>query len=450
MGYWDITLTRLTSRGTGKVRLHEGRIDDDAMDYFGHAYCHWLAGAISVKTGWDVVTLDRHENGRWVPVHSATRTPQGRVVDIFGTHADLAALERKYAQLGGFKVRHRVVPVADMPGDVLTNCEDQRGDPRWWAHETTDKRSDIIEHFADVVIEQHRGLPGAHIPAPRPPLPPPHEPSPAAQEGPRPGVVTVDGFGRTCRRKWTKVAVEPDRITDDARELFGHRHCVLLGVEIHRQTGWPLAVVDMFQPGEGWSWAHVVCRRPDGLLVDIDGARTDRDLIDDRTRDGYELPMRVRDIGDETELQQALGVAERGEDWHLKSARFGADYQENVLRRMATTVIRDHSGPAPGASAPSSTHHTAPGGTAMSGIEEIRGTLSRATEETEQAQHALAEAMQRIESARAAVAQAALSSSRDEIQQALAAYGHVGDSLREVGGRMAVSVDQVRTYAAQL
>lgn len=90
------------------------------------------------------------------------------------------------------------------------------------------------------------------------------------------------------------------------------------------------------------------------------------------------------------------------------------------------------------------------GGPSMSGIEEIRGTLSRATEETEQAQHALAQAMERIESARAAVAQAALSSSRDEIQQVLASFGHVGDELREVGGRMAVSVDQVRTYAAQL
>jgi len=93
---------------------------------------------------------------------------------------------------------------------------------------------------------------------------------------------------------------------------------------------------------------------------------------------------------------------------------------------------------------------TSRGGPSMSGIEEIRGVLARATEETELAQQSLMQAAQQIDSARAAVAQVAQDSSRDEIHQVLAAYGYITDSLHELTGRMAASVGQVRTYSSQL
>lgn len=160
-------------------------------------------------------------------------------------------------------------------------------------------------------------------------------------------------------------------------------------------------------------------------------------------------------------IANGLNLANKivGEDWdHIAAV---ADELGRTRRMDRAAVLaamerarpsRPMATPAPAVPAPRSSPSlpTSSGGSSMSGIDEIRGVLARAVEMTEQAQHALAEAARAVDGARQAVAQVAQSSSRDEVQQVLAQYGVTGDAVHTAGGQLAVSADQIRTYAAQL
>ena len=85
--------------------------------------------------------------------------------------------------------------------------------------------------------------------------------------------------------------------------LFGHGDCAALARALHDQTGWPLALVRTAgtRPGDR-TWVHAAVRRPDGLLVDIWGARPEQDAVDYWTRwdggriVGHHGPLTVADI----------------------------------------------------------------------------------------------------------------------------------------------------------
>lgn len=98
-------------------------------------------------------------------------------------------------------------------------------------------------------------------------------------------------------------------IDDTAREVFTAGQCHAFAYALHEQTGWPIVAV--IQPGE-WSTnedideqvdaatqtmtaaglddfaSHLMCRRPDGQLVDITGAHTAAAVFDSY---GVDTPM---------------------------------------------------------------------------------------------------------------------------------------------------------------
>lgn len=76
----------------------------------------------------------------------------------------------------------------------------------------------------------------------------------------------------------------PGVLDEYARRAFKYGACAALALAIHQQKGWPLvAITDAHnvyagQAGGG-SALHYAVRRPDGLLVDVDGTHTEADLI---------------------------------------------------------------------------------------------------------------------------------------------------------------------------
>lgn len=166
--------------------------------------------------------------------------------------------------------------------------------------------------------------------------------------------VTVYGPA-TCRRGWTQVEIDPQHLDERAQKLFGHLHCVLLAVELHRRTGWPLAMTERRKGplGRGeceWDWDHVVVRHPDGGLVDIDGHRSEGQLMADRGADGYPGQQRVCDLEGEDALRRVLNLqpAQRPDltrwAWHSETTS-GHDtaqtYLELVVTPLAATLLRE-------------------------------------------------------------------------------------------------------------
>lgn len=71
-----------------------------------------------------------------------------------------------------------------------------------------------------------------------------------------------------------------------ALRAFKYGACGALALAIHDATGWPvMAITDhhnVFEDGTagGGSALHWVVRRPDGMLVDVDGAHLAGDLVE--------------------------------------------------------------------------------------------------------------------------------------------------------------------------
>jgi hypothetical protein len=165
-GTVKVTLTQPTYHGRAWLDVHAGVIDDDVRELFGFAFCHWLAAAVHCLTGWQVVTVDIRDSVRgWMPTHSAVLTPTGAVLDIFGVHRDIPAVQAKYAETHrGCPVRHRIVPVADMPGDVLTDIDHLRGNRMWWMHTMPELLRAVVQHYARLILRTN-GY-GAHLQSP--------------------------------------------------------------------------------------------------------------------------------------------------------------------------------------------------------------------------------------------------------------------------------------------
>ncbi|WP_436493407.1 hypothetical protein [Actinokineospora sp. HUAS TT18] len=59
-------------------------------------------------------------------------------------------------------------------------------------------------------------------------------------------------------------------------ELFEFGHCNALALALHERTGWPIVGLVGQRHGEA---NHYLVRRPDGLLVDVRGARTEAEVL---------------------------------------------------------------------------------------------------------------------------------------------------------------------------
>src|SRR5512132_4409621 len=68
----------------------------------------------------------------------------------------------------------------------------------------------------------------------------------------------------------------------DTERVFTRGQCHSLAFALHELTGWPVVLLCYDEDlnvldaavGDPYSWGHAVVRRPDGLLVDINGAWT--------------------------------------------------------------------------------------------------------------------------------------------------------------------------------
>ncbi|MFI5584566.1 hypothetical protein ACIA5G_06010 [Amycolatopsis sp. NPDC051758] len=178
-GFCDLTLPEPTPEGRCFFTLISEVIDTDTESFFGRGFCHWLAGAVHSITGWDLLTVDVRWTGEdtWHPAHSGALTPAGTVLDIFGDH-DPEDVRRRYLTDDVAETRTRVVHSPDMPGDVITDIDDRRGDPLWWTDtfDTPDMQN-VVLHFARLILTRHghgdhidpAARPGsAHLPVPQP------------------------------------------------------------------------------------------------------------------------------------------------------------------------------------------------------------------------------------------------------------------------------------------
>jgi len=85
--------------------------------------------------------------------------------------------------------------------------------------------------------------------------------------------------------------LNPDLLTPGvldapAIEAFSRGACGALALAIHRSTNWPIVAItdhqNVFEDGKagGGSALHWVVQRPDGLLIDVNGAHLINDLIE--------------------------------------------------------------------------------------------------------------------------------------------------------------------------
>ncbi len=178
-GHYNLFSSIPSAGGRTEFTVVAGNITDDEQEFFGRCYCHWLAAAIHSITGWDLVTIDYRPTGstEWAPAHTGALTPDGVVLDIFG-QAGIAAVRERYA-VNGAESRHRIVAGPDMPGDVITDAGDLRGDHLWWTRMFDDPGlQGVVLHFARLLLRRH-GY-GDHISAAAQPRPrQPAEPKPA-------------------------------------------------------------------------------------------------------------------------------------------------------------------------------------------------------------------------------------------------------------------------------
>lgn len=83
----------------------------------------------------------------------------------------------------------------------------------------------------------------------------------------------------------------PGRLDGYAKRAFKYGACGALALALHRRTGWPIvAITDAHNVDEhgragGGSALHWTVRRPDGLLIDVDGAHRPADLVAEYKRE---------------------------------------------------------------------------------------------------------------------------------------------------------------------
>lgn len=124
-----------------------------------------------------------------------------------------------------------------------------------------------------------------------------------------------------------------------AKHAFKIGACGALAIAIHDATGWPIVAItdahNVFEDGKagGGSALHWTVRRPDGKLIDIDGAHDADDLIEE-----------YRWEADDDEA--AAGESTRADciEWYVEAQgepipiRLAATFVEAVLAQAAEQV----------------------------------------------------------------------------------------------------------------
>lgn len=285
---------------------------------------------------------------------------------------------------------------------------------------------------------------------------------------------TVNLNTPTARHRRTTLHVDPDVVSGDARELFGHAHCHALAVELHRASGWPLAIVERRNRSGEWTWDHVVVAdpatadKPRGIdYIDIEGRRDDEQLCADRSMaeaDATWSPpkrRRVRRLAGEHELRPLVGASAELDptDWHVRCIPMNPGYA-GFVARQARALLREvgappspippDSAPPTGASrAPATTSTTRTTGGAMS-IEEVQAGLSEVESRTSAAAGQLAGVHHEIDGAATLLSQLAQGSRDEDVRDALGQLQVLRDELDQLGQRALRVGEQAMSYAGRL
>ena len=113
--------------------------------------------------------------------------------------------------------------------------------------------------------------------------------------------------------------LSPDRLTKGvidgaAHHAFSQGACGALAIAMHDALGWPIVAItdahNVFEDGRagGGSAMHWAVKRPDGMIVDIDGAHDPDDLVD-----------RYHAEADDEEA--AIGISTRADvvEWYVEA-----------------------------------------------------------------------------------------------------------------------------------
>lgn len=119
-----------------------------------------------------------------------------------------------------------------------------------------------------------------------------------------------------------RVSARPGVIDEAMISVFSEGYCGLLGIELARRTGWELVALAWEPcPGddEDFAWFHVMCRTPDGALVDVRGRRSLEEVCEEWPDTECIRPITP------SYIEECLGGIE-----YLTSAR--------AARRLATSI----------------------------------------------------------------------------------------------------------------
>lgn len=94
-------------------RLVPGRITEAAIEAFTRGACAGLALAVHDVTGWPIIEIG-HCDG--LPLHFMVRRPDGRLLDVRGSHTDQDVREEWELEADG------TVSLASMPRSEVWDC----------------------------------------------------------------------------------------------------------------------------------------------------------------------------------------------------------------------------------------------------------------------------------------------------------------------------------------
>lgn len=142
-----VTLNRPSYHGRTEFTLRLGRIDADAIEFFGFAKCHLLASAMHELTGWPFAVVHQFVDGEWKWAHAGVVTTAGLFLDIHGTRA-FSEVTAKFEGDYGHRVRisshdsYEQCHAAILPGAVVAP----------WTDQANPLGVELVRHFADQLV----------------------------------------------------------------------------------------------------------------------------------------------------------------------------------------------------------------------------------------------------------------------------------------------------------
>jgi len=138
--------------------------------------------------------------------------------------------------------------------------------------------------------------------------------------------------------------LDPSRLTPGeldgaARHAFSQGACGALAMALHDATGWPVvAVTDAHNVYDGkaggGSALHWAVRRPDGMIVDVDGAHEAADLVEKYKWDA-----------DDEEAAVGTSTREDVEEWYVENQ--GEPIPVGLAATFVDAVLANAAAPGP-------------------------------------------------------------------------------------------------------